>query len=192
MLPVRHRLIIVIRNIRREIPPVRPVVKKLFPGGQHFVVRDRKPHVPLIIKAVQNRYLIHLLHVGSLNQRQEFPADSGIRHRLVRGQLPHLVQKIHVPSKRVLLGMFHAISVHIVVHVCKQFQTRRDFPVQFFLYDIKFLPDTLPDRQRFFVQFPEQIYQPHVKIHDAVVRIFHLIKVIIIISGPFAPIFSTA
>lgn len=62
----------------REILPVRPGIKEFLPTLQYLFIRNRKPDISMIIKAVKDRHLIHFLHLRSFDGLNEFSPDSRI------------------------------------------------------------------------------------------------------------------
>ena len=78
MLLIRHFLIILISIHIRKILPVRPGIKEFLPTLQYLFIRNRKPDISVIIKAVKDRHLIHFLHLCSFDGLNEFSSDSCI------------------------------------------------------------------------------------------------------------------
>ena len=53
-------------------------IKEFLPTLQYLFIRNRKPDISVIIKAVKDRHLIHFLHLRSFDRLNEFSPDSRI------------------------------------------------------------------------------------------------------------------
>lgn len=157
-----------------QVLPVGSCGEELFPGVQHLLLRHCHADVAVVVKAAENRHLIHLLHVCGLQQVQEFSSDSAAERFLLSGQLPQVMEVLQVPAKGIFLRGSHTYAINFVFHMGEQVDSGRNFSQQFFHTEI-FGPDCFPDGPAFSFQGLKQINEAHVEVDDAVVGIFRLL-----------------
>lgn len=173
VLPVRDLPELFVCYVLLQVLPVGSCGEELFPGVQHLLLRHCHADVAVVVKAIENRHLIHLLHVGGLQQVQEFSSDSAAERFLLSGQLSQVMEVLQVPAKGILLRGSHAYAVNFVFHMGKEVDSGRNFSQQILHTEI-FGPDCFPDGSAFSFQGLKQIDEAHVEVDDAVVGVFRL------------------